>query len=65
MSFAGGGPHSRTTQLFLAYAGLGLGDAPHEVPFGVLAGAHSLATLDAFYTGYGEVSPPPLLNKKK
>jgi peptidyl-prolyl cis-trans isomerase A (cyclophilin A) len=31
VSFAGGGPNSRTTQLFAAYAGLGLGDAPHEV----------------------------------
>jgi len=37
ISFAGGGEASRTTQLFIAYNNLGLGDAPHEVKRGLFA----------------------------
>jgi len=31
VSFAGNGPNTRSTQLFVSFAGIGLGDAPHEV----------------------------------
>ena len=52
LSFAGGGPNSRQTEMFIAYRDIALGGAKHEVPFGRLAGAESLQTLDAFYTGW-------------
>ena len=52
LSFAGGGANSRQTEMFIAYRDIALGGAKHEVPFGRLAGAESLQTLDAFYTGW-------------
>lgn len=56
LAYAGGGNHSRSTQLILAYEDslhLG-GGSPWEVPFGQLVGENSYRTLSRFYTGYGE-----------
>lgn len=56
MSFAGGGPDSRTSQLFIAYdrAG-GLGSSPWETPFGeVVDGMENVKNL---YAGYGDMPP--------
>ena len=59
MSYAGGGPNTRSQQLFVALADNGMlgGGSPWEVPWGELVGAHSYATLDKIYTGYGEHGP--------
>ena len=59
MSYAGGGPNTRSNQLFVALdhdRGLG-GGSPWEVPWGELVGTHSFATLDKIYYGYGEQGP--------
>ena len=56
ISFAGGGPNTRNTEMFIALADNGLGGAKHEVPFGILVGQASYNTLDAWYSGYGELS---------
>ena len=62
LSFAGGGPNTRSTQLFIAFEYLDfLGKEPWETPFGVAVGAESQATLDALFKGYGEMVP---FNKK-
>ncbi|KAL7539809.1 hypothetical protein ACHAXR_009633 [Thalassiosira sp. AJA248-18] len=56
MSFAGSGPNSRTSQLFIAYdrAG-GLGNSPWETPFGeVVDGMDNVRNL---YSGYGDMPP--------
>mmetsp|Transcript_20382 Transcript_20382/g.43692 ORF Transcript_20382/g.43692 Transcript_20382/m.43692 type:complete len:230 (-) Transcript_20382:230-919(-) len=56
VSFAGGGPNSRTSQLFIAYdrAG-GLGNSPWETPFGeVVEGMDNVRNL---YSGYGDMPP--------
>ena len=59
MSYAGGGPNTRSQQLFVALADNGMlgGGSPWEVPWGELVGAHSYETLDKIYTGYGEKGP--------
>ena len=36
LSFAGGGPNSRQTEMFIAYQDIALGGAKHEVRFGRL-----------------------------
>lgn len=58
-SYAGGGVHSRTQQLFVTLADNGMlgGGSPWEVPWGELVGTHSFETLDKIYTGYGEEGP--------
>jgi len=56
ISFAGGGPNSRNTQLFISLARIDLGEAPHEVPFGRLISAESFKTMAKWYNGYGELS---------
>mmetsp|Transcript_3459 Transcript_3459/g.6327 ORF Transcript_3459/g.6327 Transcript_3459/m.6327 type:complete len:386 (+) Transcript_3459:110-1267(+) len=56
LSFAGSGPNSRTSQLFIAYdrAG-GLGQSPWETPFGeVVEGMDNIKNL---YSGYGDMPP--------
>jgi cyclophilin family peptidyl-prolyl cis-trans isomerase len=56
ISFAGSGPNSRTSQLFIAYdkAG-GLGNSPWETPFGeVTSGMENVQQL---YSGYGDMPP--------
>jgi peptidyl-prolyl cis-trans isomerase A (cyclophilin A) len=57
LSFAGGGPNTRDSQLFIALAdSTWLGKAPWEVPLGrVIEGMDEV--LDALYSGYGEISP--------
>jgi hypothetical protein len=55
ISFAGRGPHTRTTHIFFALEphGLTLGNAAHERPFGRVK--KGLDVLNSFYTGYGEI----------
>lgn len=56
VSFAGSGPNSRTSQLFIAYdrAG-GLGQSPWETPFGeVASGMDNVRNL---YSEYGDMPP--------
>eukprot|EP00041_Stephanoeca_diplocostata_P009234 m.140383 g.140383 ORF g.140383 m.140383 type:complete len:336 (-) comp17662_c0_seq3:270-1277(-) len=55
VSFAGGGPNTRTQHFFFATANIELGKALWEVPFAELADDASLAVLDSFYKGYGEL----------
>ncbi len=56
MSFAGGGPHTRSTQMFIAFEDLDfLGKEPWETPFGrVVEGSD---TLDKLFKGYGDIPP--------
>jgi cyclophilin family peptidyl-prolyl cis-trans isomerase len=56
LSFAGAGPNTRDTQLFIALADSSwLGKSPWEVPVGrVIEG---IDVIDALYAGYGEISP--------
>jgi peptidyl-prolyl cis-trans isomerase A (cyclophilin A) len=55
MSFAGSGPNSRTSQLFIAYDGAGgLGQSPWETPFGeVVEGMDNVRNLYS----YGDMPP--------
>eukprot|EP01126_Amoeba_proteus_P022389 TRINITY_DN2262_c0_g4_i2.p1 TRINITY_DN2262_c0_g4~~TRINITY_DN2262_c0_g4_i2.p1 ORF type:complete len:169 (+),score=29.49 TRINITY_DN2262_c0_g4_i2:436-942(+) len=56
LSFAGSGPNSRTTELFISYQDNAyLGQQPWEVPIGyVLRG---MDVIDRLYDGYGDVPP--------
>ena len=56
VSFAGGGPNTRSTQIFIAFEDLDfLGKEPWETAFGeVVEGAE---TLQKLYKGYGDISP--------
>ena len=57
LSFAGGGPNSRTAQLFINYQdSTGLGKSPWETPLGFVQ-PESLAAVDAWFTGYGDMPP--------
>ncbi|KAL3809446.1 hypothetical protein ACHAXA_007788 [Cyclostephanos tholiformis] len=55
ISFAGSGPNSRTSQLFIAYEGAGgLGNSPWETPFGeVVEGMENVRKLYS----YGDMPP--------
>jgi cyclophilin family peptidyl-prolyl cis-trans isomerase len=56
LSFAGGGPNTRSTQLFIAFEDLDfLGKEPWETPFGVVVKGQDV--VDSFYTGYGDIEP--------
>ena len=56
MSFAGAGPNSRTTQMFITFSDHnGLGTAAHETPFGTVI--EGMENVDAFYNGYGDIHP--------
>eukprot|EP01063_Lacrimia_lanifica_P033692 TRINITY_DN6071_c0_g1_i1.p1 TRINITY_DN6071_c0_g1~~TRINITY_DN6071_c0_g1_i1.p1 ORF type:complete len:275 (+),score=64.36 TRINITY_DN6071_c0_g1_i1:48-827(+) len=56
MSFAGAGPNSRTTQVFIAYTSeAGLGGALHETPFGRVV--EGMDAVDKFFSGYGDTAP--------
>lgn len=56
VSYAGGGPNTRTTQLFIAYEDLEfLGKSPWEVPFGEVTSGGDV--VDAWYKGYGDMPP--------
>jgi len=55
LSFAGSGPNSRTTELFVAYSDdNSFGSTPWETPFGVVT---NMDILDKIYDGYGDVVP--------
>eukprot|EP00009_Paramoeba_aestuarina_P008488 CAMPEP_0201517764 /NCGR_PEP_ID=MMETSP0161_2-20130828/8802_1 /ASSEMBLY_ACC=CAM_ASM_000251 /TAXON_ID=180227 /ORGANISM="Neoparamoeba aestuarina, Strain SoJaBio B1-5/56/2" /LENGTH=283 /DNA_ID=CAMNT_0047915375 /DNA_START=30 /DNA_END=881 /DNA_ORIENTATION=+ len=57
ISFAGNGPNSRTTQVFIPYGDTtsrGLGNAPWETPFGKVVVGMNIA--DEFYDGDGKIS---------
>ena len=56
ISFAGGGPNTRSTQIFIAFEYLDfLGKEPWETPFAVVT--EGQATLDALYKEYGDIPP--------
>jgi cyclophilin family peptidyl-prolyl cis-trans isomerase len=56
LSFAGGGPNTRSTQLFIAFEDLDfLGHEPWETPFGKVIDGQE--TLNQFYKGYGDIPP--------
>jgi cyclophilin family peptidyl-prolyl cis-trans isomerase len=56
VSFAGGGPNTRSSQIFIAFEELDfLGKAPWETPFGVVIEGQE--TLDNFYKEYGDIPP--------
>ena len=56
MSFAGSGPNSRSSQLFIAYEGAGgLGQSPWETPFGKVT--QGLDHVRNLYSGYGDMPP--------
>lgn len=55
ISYAGSGPNSRSTQLFIAFEDLDfLGKQPWETPFGEVV--EGIEVLDNLYKGYGEIS---------
>jgi len=57
ISYAGSGPNSRQTEVFVAYqdsASFGKPGSPWEVPFGEVKNMH---ILDKLYSGYGDVNP--------
>ena len=57
MSFAGGGPNTRSSQSFIAFASLDfLGKEPWETPYGRVLES-SFGTLDKIYKGYPEIVP--------
>lgn len=56
ISYAGGGPNTRSTQLFIAYEDLEfLGKSPWEVPFGEVTSGKDV--VDSWYKGYGDMPP--------
>jgi hypothetical protein len=56
VSYAGSGPNSRSTQLFIAFEDLDfLGKAPWEVPFGRVVEGFNV--IDSLYKGYGDIPP--------
>lgn len=56
ISYAGGGPNTRSTQLFIAFEDLDfLGKSPWEVPFGKVTSGGDV--VDSWYTGYGDMPP--------
>ena len=56
LSYAGGGPNTRSSQLFIAFEFLDfLGNEPWETPFGEVVEGHQV--LDDLYKGYGEMTP--------
>lgn len=55
VSFAGSGPNSRTSQLFISYGNGGLGNSLWETPIGeVIDGMDNVRKL---YSGYGDMPP--------
>ena len=56
MSFAGAGPNTRTTQVFITYQDRNsLGTALHETPFGTVI--EGMDVVDSFYADYGDTAP--------
>ena len=56
VSFAGGGPNTRSTQIFIAFEDLDfLGKEPWETPFGVVIKGGEV--IDRLYKEYGDMPP--------
>eukprot|EP00937_MAST-01D_sp_MAST-1D-sp2_P005409 g5409.t1 len=55
ISFAGWGPNSRATNVFIAYQSGSLGRSRWEVPFGVVPEKDMVRVVDKLYSGYGEI----------
>lgn len=54
VSYAGGGPNTRSTQIFIAFDDLDfLGNEPWETPFGRIV--EGFDVIDSLYTGYGDI----------
>ncbi|CAN0089257.1 unnamed protein product, partial [Ectocarpus sp. 13 AM-2016] len=57
LSFAGSGPDSRSTQVFITFADIPhLGKTPWETPLGIVTQGMD-TVVDKFYTGYGDQFP--------
>ncbi|CAN0129694.1 unnamed protein product [Ectocarpus sp. 6 AP-2014] len=57
LSFAGSGPNSRGTQVFITFADIPhLGKTPWETPLGIVTQGMD-TVVDKFYTGYGDQQP--------
>jgi len=56
IAFAGSGPNTRTTQLFIGYQDdtQSLGRSAWDTPFGIVV--QGMSTVDDFYSGYGDLS---------
>ena len=54
LSFAGWGPNSRATNLFIAYKAGVVGESPWETPFGVVT-EQGMSVLTRLYSAYGEL----------
>ena len=55
VSYAGGGPNTRSTQIFIAFEDLDfLGREPWETPFGRIV--EGFEVIDSLYTGYGDIA---------
>lgn len=58
LSFAGYGPHSRATHIFIALNSVpSLGTQPWETPFGFVSELTFTSTVKQFNTSYGETAP--------
>lgn len=63
LSFAGSGPNSRTTEIFIVMTGVDqeqldyFGENSWETPFGVLEGNVEESALKKIYSGYEDMSP--------
>jgi len=59
LSFAGAGPNSRTTELFLVYSEnpQNFGNHPWEVPIGFVSPEEMDKVIEKLYDGYGDVPP--------
>mmetsp|Transcript_52 Transcript_52/g.54 ORF Transcript_52/g.54 Transcript_52/m.54 type:complete len:276 (-) Transcript_52:78-905(-) len=56
VSFAGGGPNSRTTQTFITFSdSTHLGHAPWETPFGYVTLLDMKNVIDKLFSGYGDM----------
>ena len=58
VSFAGSGPSSRRSQIFITFGTQhGLGRSPWEVPIGIISEADMQDVVNQFYSGYGDMPP--------
>merc|ERR1740124_269711 len=58
VSFAGNGPRSRSSHIFISLEpdGKKLGSAEHERPFGRIEDAEGQKVVESFYDGYGDLT---------
>jgi cyclophilin family peptidyl-prolyl cis-trans isomerase len=57
IAYAGSGPNTRTTQLFIGYEDdtMSLGKSAWDNPFGIVT--QGMDVIDKFYSGYGDLTP--------